>query len=237
MMLKSFVLFAGIAMIASIPQAHAATVTITYEGTVTSSSGSTDMFGGGDLTGKSWVATYVFDTNAGYASGLPSSPTTNFAYGGSYYGNSSPLLSNSLTIGGTYNYTITSTTADWIYGYNCGGSYFSQQDHFAANYSADFDNYLHNIVSNDTGALPATIDAPFIYLIQPEDYQDAYFQLYSKFGPSTAIQARLFKLTETVESVSALIETPLPATFPLFAAGLAGFGLIGWRRRKRKIRL
>ena len=30
-------------------------------------------------------------------------------------------------------------------------------------------------------------------------------------------------------------ETPLPAALPLFASGLGALGLLGWRRRSRKI--
>ena len=29
------------------------------------------------------------------------------------------------------------------------------------------------------------------------------------------------------------IQTPLPATLPLFATGLAGLGLLGWRRKRK----
>ena len=34
--------------------------------------------------------------------------------------------------------------------------------------------------------------------------------------------------------VSTLAETPLPAALPLFASGLGGLGLIGWRRKRKK---
>ena len=30
-------------------------------------------------------------------------------------------------------------------------------------------------------------------------------------------------------------EVPLPAALPLFASGLAGLGLLGWRRKKKAI--
>jgi hypothetical protein len=29
--------------------------------------------------------------------------------------------------------------------------------------------------------------------------------------------------------------TPLPAAFPLFATGLGGLGLLGWRRKRKNI--
>jgi hypothetical protein len=33
--------------------------------------------------------------------------------------------------------------------------------------------------------------------------------------------------------VSAVAATPIPAALPLFATGLAGLGLLGWRRKRR----
>ncbi len=34
-------------------------------------------------------------------------------------------------------------------------------------------------------------------------------------------------------TISAVSETPLPATLPLFASALGGFGLLAWRRKKK----
>lgn len=48
-----------------------------------------------------------------------------------------------------------------------------------------------------------------------------------------------FKLVDvslTFQSQAPALETPIPAAFPLFAAGLSAMGLMGWRR-KRKTRV
>jgi hypothetical protein len=38
-------------------------------------------------------------------------------------------------------------------------------------------------------------------------------------------------------SLTAVSETPLPASFPLFATGLGAMGLLGWRRKRKKVAL
>jgi hypothetical protein len=48
-------------------------------------------------------------------------------------------------------------------------------------------------------------------------------------GPSPHCPPATFITSGTV------LPTPLPATLPLFATGLVGLGLLGWRRKKRAI--
>jgi endo-1,4-beta-xylanase len=57
--------------------------------------------------------------------------------------------------------------------------------------------------------------------------------LYAQLiGPSTATS---FYLDDVVidETSPPPSSTPLPAAFPLFAAGFAGLGLLGWRRKRK----
>ena len=49
----------------------------------------------------------------------------------------------------------------------------------------------------------------------------------NRFGPTTD-----FLVLSTSATFS---QVPLPATLPLFASGLAGLGLLGWRRKKKAI--
>src|SRR5262249_14911127 len=51
------------------------------------------------------------------------------------------------------------------------------------------------------------------------------------------VDANNLALSQTITASACCSEfiataTPLPAAFPLFATGLAGLGLLGWRRRK-----
>jgi hypothetical protein len=39
--------------------------------------------------------------------------------------------------------------------------------------------------------------------------------------------------TATLTVLPAPVATPLPAALPLFAAGLGGFGFLGWRRKRK----
>ena len=104
-------------------------------------------------------------------------------------------------------------------------------------------NAFGNNVGIDSFSIPATsLAAGTYYLVlahaiaigpEPTVYWD------QNSGPSTAtdfliggaIPSEFFSIlgTNTVSSV------PLPATLPLFATGLAGLGLLGWRRKRKAI--
>jgi hypothetical protein len=60
----------------------------------------------------------------------------------------------------------------------------------------------------------------------------------STFGFGTWCLAYTYQISPNVPSVAPLtdwtpITTPLPAALPLFATGLGGLGLLGWRRKRK----
>jgi hypothetical protein len=82
MNIKLVSIVAGVAMLGGVSQASAAIMDVTYAGTVDYGIDALGLFGaaGANLIGKSWVATYTFDTSLGY---LYSSSSKNDLYGGS----------------------------------------------------------------------------------------------------------------------------------------------------------
>jgi hypothetical protein len=76
-----------------------------------------------------------------------------------------------------------------------------------------------------TTALPTTLNLSDFFSPQFLLEQDDSLATGASFG-STAL---VFDLT----NVSVASETPVPAALPLFATGLGGLGLLGWRRKKK----
>src|SRR5262249_25556994 len=49
-------------------------------------------------------------------------------------------------------------------------------------------------------------------------------------GPSQTCSGLIIPINTTIISLVPTTTTPLPAALPLFATGLGGLGLLGWRR-------
>ena len=85
--------------------ADATVFTQTWTGTVFSGVDSANVFGGGNLAGQTFVATYVFDDSIGV---VTNTGTQHSAHGGAVYPLPTPNLSASLTIKGvTYSFVGT----------------------------------------------------------------------------------------------------------------------------------
>jgi hypothetical protein len=219
MKMRSLGLLAGLVLLVSASHASAATVYITYTGTVSNGYDRGGLFGpeGANLSGDSYVANYVFDTSLGVTY---SSPIQNYAFGGSSYSDASPALSASVTINGR-TVAFTPNYVGEIYAYDNGS--FREQAHIAAStgWQWSLANYIHNF----NGTLPVTIDRAFIYhLVSGDTENGGYFG-----GGSTGLYLSPLSLTET----GGISPTPLPAALPLFAGGLGVIGLVA-RLRNRK---
>ena len=196
----------------------------------------------------------MFDTALGYNSVTPNQTPTpgnpfvgfaqHYAFGGDYYGISSPALSAVLTINGV-SLTINPNWNGTVYSVNDGGlNHMSGQAHEAM-YSNDNGtvrtfNQSYGYVYNYEGSLPASITSsistPFSYSVQPNDMAIGVFQ-FTNFDAHTneinwgsVVSGQASITTLTVEVVNPV---PLrPSTWPMMILGLAGIGFITYRRRR-----
>lgn len=226
MNIKSVGLFAAIAIAGftagGMTTASAAVVDITYTGTVAAGSHS-GLFGTpGDLTGASFVLEFRYDTSVpGTVS--HSDPTTNYAYGGTGFGIPAvPGLSASITING-FTQSVIPTFDSQIYGSNNGVN--SYQLHYAR---ADSSNGFRASITNFNGLLPATIDAPFTYTVQPGDQMQGSFRIDNVSGAAFG-ELTFATLTERVEGVSAV---PEPSTWAMMILGFCGVGFLAYLRKQ-----
>jgi hypothetical protein len=88
-------------------------------------------------------------------------------------------------------------------------------------------------IFDSSGAIPSVVDGSG-YLADNGKYQIAIelsggLYLYQLHGASLVDKYTGSWRDGPVSTV------PLPATLPLFATGLAGLGLLGWRRKKNTI--
>ncbi len=222
-------LVASLFMFAAAP-CHAVTVYVTYTGTVSSGVDNLGLFGpvNADLTGSAYTASYVFDVAFGQNNYNLQSATLNHIYGGSAFSpphDVSPSMGASLTIAG-FSQFIGGSYFGSISGRNDGGvAGFAAQSNEVASASADLYFYIFNSLGASSG-LPAAIDSAFSYTVLPGDTAVGLFH--------TSGSNFIYLTPETLTvSLTAPGATPLPAALPLFASGLGGLGLLGWRRKRK----
>jgi hypothetical protein len=231
---------AALALMAGASSAQVAIVDITYTGVVTYNIDQTGIFGpaGGDnnLVGSTLQITYRFDTTKGNTS---SSATQNFAIGGSSYGVASPSLGATATVGALTGPAIAGSNEGFIYGGNDPSVPFAQQFHLANDYTntggVETGAFAQSSVYNNTPgtSLPATIDMPFTYTVQPEEvhYMEVGYYVYDdNIGAEpvdTYLEGEVTSITETLEGAP----SPTPGSGLL---GLAALLLAGSFPRARR---
>jgi hypothetical protein len=78
----------------------------------------------------------------------------------------------------------------------------------------------------------ATNDEAAHTLFGADDSYDFYYFIYS--GPTTGVGGANVLLASISSANGQTGLTPIPGALPLFASGLGGLGLLGWRRKRRK---
>jgi hypothetical protein len=209
--------FIACAIVLGASQASADIVQVTYTGIITSATGDFSSA----LVGDAYTATYTFDTSLGITS---SSPAQSIAYGGSQFGVASPLLSASFNVGAgaliVTDTTLGPTSAETD-GNNNG--VFSKQEQYMQYYDGKITNYLMSYFQSNSTDITSSITTPYTYFPVAAGYT-ALTELY--YNGSSVLDGDVLSVTATVGA------TPIPAALPLFASGLAGLGLLGWRRKR-----
>jgi len=223
---KLFLAAASVCLL-SMP-ASAATVTDTFTGTVIANDGAYgdvttqdtgNYFGGLSLVGASFTLTVTI---------TPSTPI--------FYteDNITPLLGYPYTTPNlmTSTLTINGHTFSWVEGTGQAlGSVgaitptdTSLQNFYLAPGTTWLAQQWYFDISPNT--VPTDWSTPLAAMLVGSDFTYNGGAFYDQYGET---------LTLGVTTVNALASTPLPATLPLFATGLAGLGLLGWRRKKKAI--
>ena len=189
----------------------------------------TGIFGGGDLTGESFVAHYVYDTSLGLTLSTPVGP---YAYGGSYFGDEppSPIVSAIVTING-HSVSIAGDYQTAFGGENTAN--FSLQNYHVEHGSifGPIDNFTDIVIENDfSGTIPSSITGPFTYEVDVASGDHAVgdvFLINYAAGTETFAYANLTRLT-----VGPVEAVPEASTWAMMLLGFVGLGYAGYRRAR-----
>jgi hypothetical protein len=202
-------------------QLEAATVYVTYTGTVSAGSDPNGIFGSTqNLHGMTYEVLYVFDTG-----NYPDSHTThNFIFGGTAFNSPSPVVPATLTIGGT-GISISGDKVGEIVGTNNGPGAFSQQLHMAYDLNGSM---VENTIFNYSGGLPATITTPFVYHKTAADGGGSDFVAFGASG-----NLDVDTLTVSLTAPTLAVPAPNLSGWPMMILGFAGVGFMAYRRRSK----
>ncbi len=225
----------GLAVLALASPASATIVDVVYKGIVTSDYDQTGIFGtvGGsnDLVGDSYTAKFVFDTTKGYAYDYPG--YYQYAYGGSAYGNASPVISATVTIG-SKTVAVPSSYFSEVYSQNPGYYGSGEQYHLAESYSYDGNNYQYgysqSYVYGNSGTIPYSLTGPFKYTLAGGDYG---YQNYENYAYNYTSGQQIYTYVNAdVSSLTVTSGVPELSTWAMLMLGFAGLGFAGYRRGK-----
>jgi hypothetical protein len=218
---------AALALTAGASAAHAAIVDVTYRGVVTSDTDLTGIFGSaggsGNLIGSAFQITYRFDTTRGYRL---STPVQNSALGGTDYGVPTPSLGAMVMVGSLTGPTIAGSYKGYMFGYNGpsypnGEQYHEAYDYNSGNIFTQIYAYGYAYSATPGSSIPASIDTPFTYTVQPGDYNIMEANYYS-YDYNTGAQVN----TDVQGSVTSITETLISAPGPVPGAGIASLAVL-----------
>jgi hypothetical protein len=245
-MRKRLVGIVAVVLFAAASQASAATVDVTYTGTVYKITDLTNIFDNAYI-GESFTSTYVVDTPNGVNGSYTNSSITTIDYkGGPGYGNPnpptiSPIVSVTVTIGGvSVSLPINQYGEATISQFASGSSYESDQVNsyqggvnIGVSQNATVSSGAQAIVGAvGTDTIPLSFDEPLnisslFYGNQNVSFDTTYPQ--SNAPDKTFVDTVILGTVSSI-NVSA---TPLPSTWTMLIAGFVGLGLFAYRGSKK----
>ena len=205
------------ALVISLASARANIITVTDTGTISNGIDVVGVFGPSNtsLTGDAYTATYVFNTSVGRLIQNPASGE--IILGGTAFSALSPIVSAVLNINGL--------------SVSFSGDYEGVLQAFNNNFVAGVQELSGNDVSTNVqtslSSLPMTFD-PFSYDVINGETQNGQFYYNGSRG------------SFITENITLTNGAPAAVPGPIVGAGLpglilAGGGLLGWWRRRKKI--
>jgi hypothetical protein len=239
---KAWVSLSAITAVFGLPgPAGAQEVEVTYTGTIIGGDGATDgnaapdrlgLFGtaGASVTGDTYTATYIFNTNLGTLTSACVPNSANCSSGTTAVTSPPgviPVVSETLTINGKSfsfggaTYPVNGATLEGI---NNGSSNPST---FFAEVEANGDlNSLRDDLTINNGSLPSSLVTPFTYTVHSGDGADSTDSFFQADTDGT-----IDRFEFSIASVT-LAPVPLPAAAWLLVGGLCGLGLASKRKRQ-----
>jgi hypothetical protein len=206
-----------------------------FTGIVSDSADQTNYFGrgtGGALDGLAYTLTFLYDPDTPTANRFTSALYDQVS-GGTLFGSgvASPTQSAKLTIGGLSRNIDPSQYGS---GLAFGNDYYQQvvQDTFDDGMSSSRYNFFSQIVYD--ASVVSDLEAPLsIATILLPAYGQFQFSNFD-YGSGQYTYLVSGTLNATGLAVSQVSDVPVPAAFPMLAAGLGALSVIAKRRRKQQ---
>lgn len=211
----------------TVQPASAATILITYTGTVNSGMDTTGVFGAAatDLTGKAFTSVYTLNYPTFGVADINGS-NSHETYGGALFNNASPL-SAQITING-----VTKSLSGAFSGDHFLQTFPNPVSSISDQAITDGQNIISNLIQSPVNGVVNSLNfsVPVSYNVKSGDYAAGGFYLshLSDFYQVEDATGNFNTLSVNVESVGAV---PEPATWALL---LMGFGMVGATLRIRR---